>query len=220
MSTYRMTIKLLTDATFGRGDGVAGLVDEEIQHDELGCPYLGGKAIKGILVTECADILAALPEDDRKQEWIKAAERLFGRPGSRAEDSAILTIGPARLPEAVRQTLKNKNIPKEDTLAALTAIRWQTALEESGVTKEHSLRATRVIKRETPFTAELDFIEKPNPEDLALLSACILAFRRAGTSRNRGKGKLKAELLSPENKGVAYERFKDDYLKNRQEVTQ
>lgn len=33
MTTLELHLKLLSDATFGRGDGVAGLVDAEVEHD-------------------------------------------------------------------------------------------------------------------------------------------------------------------------------------------
>jgi len=49
MILFYMKIVLKSDATFGRGDGVTGLVDTEVMYDELGLPYLGGRAIKGIL---------------------------------------------------------------------------------------------------------------------------------------------------------------------------
>ena len=40
---YWLKIDLLSDTTLGRGDGVAGVVDAEVQHDAYGLPYLSGK---------------------------------------------------------------------------------------------------------------------------------------------------------------------------------
>ena len=37
-------------------------------------------------------------------------------------------------------------------------------------------------------------VEAPEDHDLPLLAACILALRRAGTGRNRGRGRLRASL--------------------------
>ena len=55
----RLTLK--SDATFGLGEGVAGLVDEEIEHDfETGLPFLRGRTLKGLLVEECSNILYSL----------------------------------------------------------------------------------------------------------------------------------------------------------------
>lgn len=41
--TLWLKFTLLSDTAFGRGDGVAGLVDAEVLHDPYGLPYLGGK---------------------------------------------------------------------------------------------------------------------------------------------------------------------------------
>ena len=36
MNKYKLKIKLLSDTTFGRGDGVAGIADQEVEHDSYG----------------------------------------------------------------------------------------------------------------------------------------------------------------------------------------
>lgn len=217
MHTFFLKFILESDATFGQGDGVAGVVDAEVQHDEYGFPYLAGRTLKGLLVRECAEVLAALPDNDR---WKKAAQSLFGRPGSTLEDSALLTIGNAQLPDDLRKAIaldvqKNK-FSAIDVLNSLTNLRQQTAVNDEGVPKTASLRTTRVILRGTPFEAKLSFTGKPTEDDLALLSACIKAFRRAGTNSNRGLGRLKAELLN-ENREVVtnthFTRFRKEVLK-------
>ena len=65
----------------------------------------------------------------------------------------------------------------------------------TGAPLENTLRAMRVILRGIPFEAELSFQQPPSDDERALLAACVKALRRAGTGRNRGRGKLKAELL-------------------------
>lgn len=65
MRTYWLKFTLKSDATFGRGDGVAGMVDSEVQHDSYGLPYLGGRTIKGLLGEECASILFALRQQGK-----------------------------------------------------------------------------------------------------------------------------------------------------------
>lgn len=197
MSKYILSFILKSDATFGRGDGVAGVVDAEVQHDEFGCPFLGGRSLKGLLVNECAEIWAAIPEEARPR-WEKAAQRLFGCPGSGLEVGALMTFGNAQLPEDLRRAIANdfrrNKIKREEVLESITSLRRQTAIDEAGVAKEHSLRTMRVILRNTPFEAELHFAGEPLKDDLAILAACTKAFRRAGTGRNRGRGRLAAEL--------------------------
>ncbi len=210
MKAYILKFILESDATFGRGDGVAGVVDVEVQHDEWGCPYLGGRSLKGLLVCECAEILDALPKAI-KPRWEGVAQRLFGNPGSTLEDNAVLFVGNARLPDdlcaAIAQDVQRGKVRREEVLESLTALRRQTAMDESGVPKEHTLRTVRVILRETPFEAKLRFAEGPNEDDLALLAACVKAFRRAGTGRNRGRGRIRAELLDTNHQPVPDDLF-------------
>jgi len=216
MILFYMKIVLKSDATFGRGDGVTGLVDTEVMYDELGLPYLGGRAIKGILVNECADILAAIPNDERKAKWVQAAARLFGCPGSTSNEQSILSISNATLPEDLQQAVFQGQMTPAEILDTLTAIRQQTALEDSGVYKEHSLRNQRVVLRKTPFMARLIFNEPPTDNDLALLHACNKAFMRAGTSRTRGRGAVivtfcdQSKCPIPDEK--YYQAFKQEYM--------
>ena len=61
MIKYQLKIKLLSDSTFGRGDGVAGLIDQEVEHDSSGFPYLRGRTVKGLLREECDNLIVTLP---------------------------------------------------------------------------------------------------------------------------------------------------------------
>lgn len=236
MTIYYLQFMIKSDAAFGRGDGVAGIIDSEVQYDDLGCPFLSGKEIKGILAQECAGILAGIQDEDKQRQWKSSARRLFGQAGSTAEDTACLDIGDARLPEDLIKMLNadraaelakeiadmeiaDKNIDKDTirrnvyrkfrakVLSSLTTIRQQTAIDDvSGIAREHSLRSTRVIIRETPFTSRLEYhssVEaRESDADIALLAVCIAAFRRAGAKRNRGHGRLEAELLDDQSQTV------------------
>jgi len=221
-----LCFELLSDAAFSKGDGLAGEVDSEIQHNDLGCPYLNGRAIKGILVNECANILSALPAPNRKK-WEESAQRLFGLPGQLLSGESLLKIDDAHLPKDLREALacdlqgrikdlKNDEIKfqkekfRSEMLQTLTTIRTQTAIDDDGVAKEHSLRSRRVIYRGTPFESSLIYFGSDENQiklDFALLSACVASFRRAGSNRNRGLGKLKA-WLEDENR----EKFKTNNL--------
>lgn len=195
-------LRFKSDTTFGRGDGVAGLVDEEIEHDAAtGLPFLRGRTLKGLLVEECANILFALgrqpfPGVGRVQA---AAQFLFGGPGSTLESNAVMHVGPALLPkdlrDAVEADVKAKRLTPAEVLESLTAIRRQTSVDEAtGAPEEGSLRALRVVLRETPLAATLSFHQIPDNTVLALLAACVLSLRRGGIGRNRGRGRLTARL--------------------------
>ncbi len=197
----KLHLKLLSDATFGRGDGVAGLVDEEIEHDPItGLPFLRGRTLKGLLVEECASILFALGA--RSNRYETAAKELFGSAGSTLADDGLLQVGAAQLPEEIRQAVdqdvRAKRLTANDVLESLTTIRRQTAVDEaSGAPDRGSLRAMRVLLHDTPLVAELSCDRELHADELELLAACVLALRHAGTGRNRGRGRVEAWLIDP-----------------------
>lgn len=217
MSIYTLKIQLLSDTTFGRGDGVAGLVDQEVEHDRYGFPYLRGRTLKGLLSEECDNLIAVLPNDSQRQHWQKVANWLFGIPGSTLDSQAKIHIGDACLPNDLRQAIaaqldleqekKQKNSSYEpnltatDILESLTTIRRQTAIDpEDGAPAKHSLRSVRVILRELPFESKLFFENELNENSaddwdmLALLAVGTLALRRIGSGRNRGRGHVQCSL--------------------------
>jgi len=57
----------------------------------------------------------------------------------------------------------------------------------------------RVVLRDIEFIAQLeldpDARDDQLGDELALLSACVLSLRRAGTGRNRGRGKVRSWLV-------------------------
>jgi CRISPR/Cas system CSM-associated protein Csm3 (group 7 of RAMP superfamily) len=196
----QLRFTLLSDATFGRGDGVAGLVDEEIEHDTFtGLPYLRGRTLKGLLVEECANILYALRSNPAYDLLHQAARDLFGNPGSTLDDDGLLHIGHAQLPQTLRDAIavdvRAGRLSANDILESLTAIRRQTAVDKNGAPERESLRAMRVLLRDLPLQADLTSEASLDEHHLAMLVACALGLRRAGVGRNRGRGRLgKMEL--------------------------
>lgn len=101
----QVQIKLLSDTTFGRGDGVAGLVDQEVEHDSYGFPYLRGRSLKGLLSEECDNLLILL-KDEVFRHWNDVRNKLFGVSGSVIEKTSIMHVGDAYLPEKLREAVK------------------------------------------------------------------------------------------------------------------
>ena len=210
MRRLQLCLRLESDATFGRGEGLAGLVDEEVEYDAAtGLPFVRGRTLKGLLVEECANLLFALQTAGSPvlPALEKSAGRLFGRPGSDLESAAWLHFGPALLPQqlrdVVRFAIERDELNAAVVLESLTAIRRQTAIgEESAAPEKGSLRSMRVALRQTSFRAWLDFASDPGADDLALLAACTLSVRRGGIGRNRGRGRLSLQLLDEQGTDV------------------
>lgn len=203
MIRWEVQIKLVSDTTFGRGDGVAGVVDQEVEHDpQTGLPFLRGRTLKGLLVESCADILYSLEKSDAPtfSKFEEAAARLFGVGGSLVSDQGCLHIGKAELSETIRGKIKGANYTPEDVLESLTTIRYQTAVDEiTGSPADSSLRAARAVVRGRVFTApiDIDIADGDGTRDdlLALLGACIRHTRRGGSGRARGRGRLALSIL-------------------------
>ncbi len=215
MATYHIQLMLVSDTTFSRGDGVAGLLDREVEHDQHGLPYLHGRTLKGLLGEEAdnlLDNLEAMGMTIIGSALEEARNNLFGTGGSLTDASADVHFGHAQLPEALRKTVAesmkdpDRRLTQQDVLASLTAVRRQTAVNGDGLPHEGSLRAMRVILRKTVFSSEL-YGRDLKKEELALLAASVLALRRAGTGRNRGRGQLKADLLDEKGASILQQHY-------------
>lgn len=216
----KLHLKLNSDAAFGRGDGVAGLVDAELEHDEYGLPFLHGRALKGLLVEECANILFALRNTvaaKTRLQLMQTAQWLFGRSGTDMDSQGNLHFGNACLPSdlchAVAYEIDNGRWTRADVLDSLTAIRRQTAMTKDGTPEKGSLRSIRVLLRGTVLCSDLSFAQAPAPTALQLLAACVLSLRRAGTGRNRGTGRLEMLLDNDLRKTLWYCRRFELFLK-------
>ncbi|MEO1389811.1 MAG: RAMP superfamily CRISPR-associated protein [Cyanobacteria bacterium J06634_6] len=211
MTHYKIAIELLSDTTFGRGDGVAGLIDQEVEHDASGLPYLRGRALKGLLAEECENLIAQFPAE-QKAHWQGVADQLFGTLGSTLETIAVAHFGDACLPTELREIItyqiKQETITAPEVLNSLTTIRRQTAIDAiTGAPDKGSLRSARVVVRQQTFIADIQFESAPTDEMRSLLALGIVALRRLGSCRNRGRGHVKCRLQNNSGKDIT-----DKYL--------
>ncbi len=199
MIQYTIKILLLSETTFSSGDGVAGIIDREVEKDVDGIPYLRGRTLKGLLSEEVDNLIATITDSATREKWLEIADHLFGQPGSTLNTQSLMHVGDACLSEKFRQAIsmaiKAEQITQTETLNALTTVRRQTAIDDNtGIAAEGSLRSFRVILRQQTFLANLLFHQEPTPPMLALLQVSVLALRRVGSSRNRGWGHIKCSL--------------------------
>ncbi|MBD2433808.1 MULTISPECIES: RAMP superfamily CRISPR-associated protein [Fischerella] len=108
-------------------------------------------------------------------------------------------VGDACLPddlrEAVAWQIQDKTLTREEVLESLTTIRRQTAIDsQTGTADKGSLRSFRVVIRQLEFKADLLFETQPSDEMLSILAVGVLALRRVGSGRNRGRGYVRCTL--------------------------
>jgi CRISPR/Cas system CSM-associated protein Csm3 (group 7 of RAMP superfamily) len=193
-----LRVKLLSDTAFGRGDGIAGVVDNEVEHDsETGLPIVKGRTIKGLIVEACADILFGLSKCNPAAHNLfkKSANDLFGVPGSDLESNGLLHFHIATLPLDFIQKVRKSPYTPMQVLETFTSVRRQTAVDLVRDTpQDQTLRATRVVIRKTVFHAPISAERELKDEERALLAACASTMRHAGLNRTRGLGHVEVTL--------------------------
>lgn len=213
MNNYTLEIQLVSDTAFGSGAGISAQVNSEIQHDHKGLPTLSGRAIKGLLVNECSEILYLLP-DESHPHWKQVALTLFGQRGEMLDDMDGVFISDATIaPDLVAAIHADKRISQDDILNSLTTVRRQTAMNVMGAPEDDTLRSIRVLIQGLTLFAHLSFLSEPDDDQKALLAACVMSLRRAGLNRNRGMGRIKLQItnrsLNPETFAQANDDFTD-----------
>jgi len=189
-----IVIELLSDTTFGRGEGTPGVVDVEIEHDHYGLPMLGGKALRGLLRDSWLAMEGCFPG------LHEAALHVFGPPGD-LEGASILRVGDALVEEEARGWFvsaverSHHPIAPSAILEAFTEIRQQTSEDRiTGSPARKTLRSVRVALRGLKLVAPISWLRAPTPSELQCLALALLATRHGGLGRNRGRGHLRMTL--------------------------
>ena len=190
-----LTICLLSDTTFGRGEGMAGMVDVEVEHDKDGLPFIGGKVLHGLLRDTWLSMWTSFKSLENAAELVLGQEAILD-----PAKEAILEIKDAVLPDDVQAWVRyavhrTDPLRPEQILSSLTDIRRQTAQSrETGAPEETTLRASRVVVRGISFQAPLIWRRDPTSDEKKVLALCALGTRHGGLGRNRGRGFLQLTL--------------------------
>jgi hypothetical protein len=191
-----LQVELLSDTTFSRGEGTAGIVDTEVEHDEAGMPFIGGKTVRGLLRDSWFSM------SQHFEDLAGTAERVLGK-SQAVDESCRLRIGDAVLPEAIQGAVRSAiereihPLTPRSILDSFTSIRYQTAENrETGAPERTTLRLSRVVLRGFTFKAPLAWLNgyEPTSADVRLLALCALATRHGGLLRNRGRGHIQVTL--------------------------
>jgi len=198
MNNYIIEIELLSEAIFGSGQSVPGLVDTDIVHDEYGFPYMKAKTFKGNLRKSAEEIVELL-KYKYKKDYSVYLEELFGKSNNWLDNQNSLKFSDCCLDENVRKILINavleKKIRNDEILDSLTEIRSFTSIDADGSAKKGSLRQARVIKRGLKFYTTLESSLELTDIKLSIIAAAVCSLRHIGSMRTRGKGEVSCRLL-------------------------
>lgn len=183
----------------GTGGGLGAWLDARAR-SMGGLPLVPGRTLKGVLreAVERAEGLGwhgeGLAVGNR---W---TDRLFGQPATAAGSSVpgALRIGSAELDATTRAAIHAlADEPRRDALRGMRAALHQTAIEDTGVAKEGSLRGIEVYVP-MPLAAPIDWI---GADDEAAITAAFAVLARSlalveglGAHRTRGLGRVALTL--------------------------
>jgi len=216
MKHYTLRITLLSDTLIGSGEGHGATVDSDVVFDELGIPYIPAKRVKGCLrdsltgifeMFTMAGINAAFDMTIHNGEF-QAVRDLFGSKGM--QDPAPVYFSDLTIPGYKENRMWLDHIMRrypgtvsaEAVLNTFTDIRYQTSINEQGVAKDHSLRSSRVIRKNEVFEGDIG-IESESIDGEMLIALASENLRSIGTKRTRGFGDVLCELYNGPEKITA-----------------
>lgn len=191
----QIRMELKSDALPGSGEGLAGIIDADINYDDFGIPYIPAKRLKGILRESAQELVNC------NILHLEKFNTIFGGQGT--QWGTELKISDGRLEnyshyQRLFDFISYEENPttvfnKETALEQFTYFRSQTAIE-NGIADKNSLRTSRVLKKGLIFYFD---IELPNNT-----SGCKDDFekickvtRRFGLKRTRGLGEIQLDLF-------------------------
>jgi len=190
-------MKLLSDTLPGNGEGLAGIIDNDVCFDAFGLPYIPARRIKGILREVAQQLNCFATYTGITDEFMA---RIFQDSGSSEEAKFSLGNGylkdhsdlTAYLQYAQNHNDLSKRFPPQSVLSLYTYTRSQTSLE-NGTAKENTLRQSRVLKKGLEFVFDCRIEEDLLPK----LQVVIRLAKSMGLNRTRGLGEIQLTFPEP-----------------------
>jgi CRISPR-associated protein Csx10 len=206
MNNYLVTMTLESDACFGAGISTNGLVNTEVLIDDSGFPYFLAKTFKGVLKESIENILVPA------EESLKDSEREILRDLRRDEFENDIkykfTWSNFKIDQVIKEAFEDENLESLEESVETSAkseafmnIEQSTRITQNQVAEENSLRAIRVIKKGLVFTSVLSVNKELDDDEISFLQTCLKTVKHIGTSKNRGLGKVKLDLIPINSNG-------------------
>ena len=194
---YTLTITPKTYLHCGSGEGGV-LVDSDVVFHPSGFPMIPARRLKGLLresMTEVLEITGAANVDGTIQQW-------FGKGGDDYANGIISRMGNGYVApwKEIKAALSKGENPGKDAIVAYTTTEvQQTALDENGIAKKHSLRTYRVVNPQEGFhfEAAIQCSSSLSADEQRLLQQAVQNLRFMGSRRNRGLGQVACSLSEP-----------------------
>ncbi|KKN48317.1 hypothetical protein LCGC14_0654090 [marine sediment metagenome] len=209
----KLELELLSDALPGSGESEAGIVDRDSLFDEYGLPYVLSKRLKGTKLTSAKDLA----------DWEMLnndVEKIFGAEGSL---KTVFTISNGYIEryKIFRDFLNSCN--KDQQLSKIfhksvvqkyfSYNRTQTSvMRKIYVSKEKSLRISRVLKKGLKFYFDIDVdIEESEKEKFKEdIEKICKVTRNFGSSRTKGLGEISLKIIAQQTQNIPSEKVTFD----------
>lgn len=172
--TYK--IEFHTDWHCGSGLAAGADVDALVVRDKDNLPFIPGKTIKG-LIREAVEEIRGLQDKECDQSFVNAFG-YFKEKENMSQGVSFFTN--AELPKIERDAIVSNGVSK-----FLYRSVASTAIDETGIAKEHSLRKMEVV---VPCTLEGKILNIPEESETEICNA-LKYIKRLGQNRNRGLGR-------------------------------
>jgi CRISPR-associated protein Csx10 len=199
----KLTITMSSDWHVGSGTGRPGSIDQLVQRDQRGLPYIPAKTLTGILRDSCELVAHGLDDEQSTGIWHQYVEYLFGNQPAIAQGvveeapiAAALSLRSAYLPQTLITALSGK----PDAVSALVFVKPGVAIDPaSGTAKTDFLRFEEMVRSgsylEAEYELNLDGLDPTQSQSLqALLVAGAAMVERLGAKRRRGAGKCELNI--------------------------
>jgi len=179
MATLKYKIQFFSDWHCGSGLAAGADVDALVIKDRDGFPYIPGKTIKG-LVREAIETIGSTNENQINNSF-----------GFFKDDKENMVKGQMFFENAEFEKNLKATIDNQKTTKFLYRSISSTAIEETGIAKDNSLRRVEVV---VPCELEGSIYDVPDEIRDDLVKA-LKFIKRMGVNRNRGLGRCKITVI-------------------------
>jgi CRISPR/Cas system CSM-associated protein Csm3 (group 7 of RAMP superfamily) len=226
MKNYKMKITFISDAIPGSGEGYGAVIDSDIIFDEVGIPFIPAKRIKGCLRESTHDVCTMLKEseakiievnlsmvegkcktDKKEKKEFTLVREIFGEAGMKT--SAPISFSNFTIKDYKEnfdalvyfERTYPEIVSPQRVVQTYTYLRQSTAIDETGIADDHSLRTFRVLKKGKLFEGTIG-IENQDPGVEKLLALACWNLRYIGTKRTRGFGEIQCRLFDDQENEI------------------
>lgn len=197
MKDIKYKIEFFSDWNCGSGLSAGADVDALVIKNNLGLPFVPGKTIKGLLRDAAYDLI----DTEVSKVDIDLLTKCFGLAPVKTTDKEETSVEPALsfftnvqlaadIQNYFENAEKNPSIAnkKESFYRKISSTKIDS---KTGVAEKHSLRKIQVS---IPLELYGEIQNVPS-ECIEGLAQCMKMIKRLGTSRNRGFGRCKLEII-------------------------